>query len=275
MIQDINPHRYDLAFSHKAAEDGDYIVALRGGKILLTGEAGFLPTRADLGAVLSTADLVRLFSIDDTAFYYLPEAIEEPSGFVYEDAQSFRWFPERWLGFAGITAHHLASWYAKNRYCGCCREPMSRKADERALHCPACGNTLYPAIAPAVIVAITDGTRLLVTRYANRGSRNLALVAGFMEVGETFEDTVRREVMEEVGLKVRNIRYYKSQPWGFSGSVLAGFFVDLDGSPHITVDTGELEEALWLERGDMEQQDTSVSLTSTMMDAFRRDDFPR
>lgn len=81
---------------------------------------------------------------------------------------------------------------------------------ERMVHCEHCGNTVYPKICPGVIVAVTDGDRLLLTKYANRpGSVNYALVAGFTEIGETLEETVQREVMEEVGIKVKNIRYYK------------------------------------------------------------------
>lgn len=86
---------------------------------------------------------------------------------------------------------------------------------------------VFPKISPAVIVAVTDNDRVLLTKYAGRTYKNYALVAGFNEAGETIEQTVRREVMEEVGLKVKNLKYYKSQPWGLSGSLLSGFFVSL------------------------------------------------
>ena len=145
---------------------------------------------------------------------------------------------------------------------------------QRALTCPACGATVYPAIAPAVVVAVVDGNRIVLTRYAGRPHRRLALVAGFMEVGETLEDTVRREVREEIGAAVTNIRYYKSQPWGFSGSMLAGFFADLSGPPELTVDTGELSEALWVRREDIPPEGVNVSLTSEMIEAFRVGAFP-
>ena len=114
--------------------------------------------------------------------------------------------------------------------------------------CPECKNIEYPKISPAVIVAVTNGNRLLLSRYARGGYRNYALIAGFAEVGETLEDTVRREVMEEVGLKVKNIRYYKSQPWSFSDSLLVGFFAELDGDDTITLEEEELAEAVWFER---------------------------
>ena len=96
-----------------------------------------------------------------------------------------------------------------------------------------------------------------------------ALVAGFNEIGETLEETVAREVMEEVGLKVKNIRYYKSQPWGIVDDLLAGFYCDVDGSTEIRLDRNELKEAVWVERKDVEGQPHDLSLTNEMMVVFR------
>ena len=141
---------------------------------------------------------------------------------------------------------------------------------ERMVHCEHCGNTVYPKICPGVIVAVTDGDRLLLTKYANRpGSVNYALVAGFTEIGETLEETVQREVMEEVGLKVKNIRYYKSQPWSFSGTLLFGFYCDLDGDDTLTVDHDELSMASWFNREDIPDEGDNISLTKEMMMAFK------
>ncbi|MBQ3856272.1 MAG: NUDIX domain-containing protein, partial [Ruminococcus sp.] len=107
-------------------------------------------------------------------------------------------------------------------------------------------------------------------RYAkNRNYSYDALVAGFTEIGETFEETVAREVGEEVGLKVKNIRYYKSQPWGYSGSILAGFFCDVDGSDKVCLDESELSSAVWTERSQITGQPDGFSLTNDMMMAFK------
>jgi NAD+ diphosphatase len=119
-------------------------------------------------------------------------------------------------------------------------------------------------------VGVTNGDKLLITRYAkNRNYSYDALVAGFTEIGETFEETVAREVGEEVGLKIKNIRYYKSQPWGYSGSILAGFFCDVDGSDQVCLDESELSSAVWTERSQITGQPDGFSLTNDMMMAFK------
>ena len=98
----------------------------------------------------------------------------------------------------------------------------------------------------AIIVAVTDESRLLLTRYARGAYRKRALVAGFIEVGETPEEAVEREVWEECGVRVKNVRYFASQPWGLSGSLMLGFFAELDGDPQITLQDGELDWAGWI-----------------------------
>ena len=95
------------------------------------------------------------------------------------------------------------------------------------------------------------------------------MIAGFSEVGETLEETARREVMEEVGLKIRNLHYYASQPWSFSDTLLAGFYAELDGSDEIQLEREELSEGVWLSRDEIPVQDTSISLTGTMIERFR------
>ena len=171
--------------------------------------------------------------------------------------------------FAAITALQLHRWYKSRSFCGSCGAPTEPSRTERAMVCPKCGLIEYPKICPAVIVAVSDGERLLVSRYRDRPFRGWALIAGFVEIGETLEDTVRREVLEETGLRVKNLRYYKSQPWSFSDTLLAGFYCDLDGSDAIRIEEDELSEALWLPRGEIPPRGNDVSLTAEMMERFR------
>ena len=117
-------------------------------------------------------------------------------------------------------------------------------------------------------MAVTKGDALLVTRYRNGYNHN-ALVAGFTEIGETLEQTVAREVMEETGLKVKNIRYYKSQPWGIAQDILVGFFCEAEGDDKIRMDENELKYAEWVPRDEITLQPDSISLTNDMMKVFK------
>ena len=128
----------------------------------------------------------------------------------------------------------------------------------------------YPKISPAVIVGVIHKDRILMSKYAGNRASHYALIAGFAEIGETIEETVRREVYEEVGLHVKNLRYYKSQPWSFSDSLLFGFFAELDGDDEtITLDTRELSTAAWFTREEAPAQPLNISLTSEMIWKFK------
>ena len=163
-----------------------------------------------------------LFSIDEQDCF-LAECKETPVGYRYIHPRDFlhQDVKNHVNIYAAFTAFHLQKWYRDNRYCGKCGNKTEHDHRERAMRCPKCGNIIYPRINPAVIIGITEKDRILLTRYAH-GYTNNALVAGFTEIGETLEETVKREAYEETGLKVKNIRYYKSQPWGIAQDILRG-----------------------------------------------------
>lgn len=283
MIQEIYPEIYRNEFTPRKPEADDLVFCFKKDEVLMFGVEEMLlaPTvdmmRQSYG--VTDEDLVYLFRVNDDAIYMLnySQGIEEKTvelpGMEFRITRIFRTLEPKWIGFAGITASHLEKWYRSNQFCGCCGEKMEPKTTERAMRCAGCGFTDYPKICPAVIVGIIDGDKIMLTKYANRAFTRFALVAGFCEIGESVEDTIRREVMEEVGVKVKNIRYYNSQPWAFSESLLLGFFVDLDGDGDVTLDTDELKEAVWVPREEVpDDQENGLSLTYTMMQAFKRGD---
>ena len=216
MIQDIAPHRYQVAYAPCPPQESSRCFLFRGREILereVDGQLA-LPTWGELGAALGESRW--LFRIDETDYYLCTEGRKDPLplGYAWYNLREHRAKKPRLLRFAESTAYHLSLWYQDNQFCGRCGGETQPDDRERMLRCPRCGNLIYPKIAPAVIVAVTDGDRILMTRYQGRAYKGYALSAGFTEIGETAEDTVRREVMEEVGLQIKNIRYYGSQPWG-------------------------------------------------------------
>lgn len=274
MFQDIAPHRISYDPGHHAPAGSDHVFFLKQGRVLLKlGDAApVVPTYDDARGLLAgkTPDSVYLFSVDDVAYYACPEQPEESGPFAYGPMRLLREVKPDFAAFAGATAFHFAHWYGVNRYCGSCGGPMAAKDDERALCCPGCGMVKYPRISPVVIVGITRGEDLLLAKNATGEYRDYGLIAGFVEPGETLEAAAAREVMEEVGLKVTNLRYYKSQPWAFSQSLLMGFFGDLDGQGEVTLDGRELAEARWFERMELPMNDAiRFSLTWDMIHAFR------
>lgn len=271
MIQDIEPYRLANEYEPAPPEKDAYILWYKDDYILLrhSDEVLSFPRFSDIPPDMA-GRYAYLFSVGQDTFY-LSEAPEAAfnEDFYLENMQALRRTSPRYLTYAGLVGYQLYNWYRNRRFCGRCGQPMKPAANERMLYCPECGNLEYPKISPAVIVAVTNGDRILMSKYAGRAFKKYALLAGFAEIGETIEETVRREVMEEVGLKVKNIRYYKSQPWPFSDSLLFGFFADLDGDDSITLDENELAVAEWFTRDEMPVKADGFSLTNEMMMQFK------
>ena len=269
MIQDIAPHRLARRYDTRPAADGDIALCYQKGTVLLevVGEDYALPR---FGKQLPVSDARHLFELDgDDCFMVMNPPAEAPEGCRYVPYMELRAVRPQEVAFAAITGAQLHRWYGSRKFCGRCGQKMEPSDIERAMVCPDCGLIEYPKICPAVIVAVINGDKLMVTRYADRPFRGWALIAGFVEIGETLEDTVRREVMEEVGVKVKNLRYYKNQPWSFTDTLLCGFYCDLDGDDTVTLDTSELKEAHWLSREEIPPRQNEASLTAEMMERFR------
>ena len=293
MIQDIFPKKLNNSYREEKAEPYDNLMVFDEGRLFLkfdetSGEIIF-PTARSLGETVEnfTDNLTYLFSIDDEKYFLKNENTERSeNNFAAEKLREYEALTLREIRalktmskdkvFAAYTAFHLWKWYSDNKYCGKCGgrlvhdnlEISQGKLPERALFCKACNNKIYPRINPAVIIGVTNGDKMVITRY-RRGYANNALIAGFTEIGETLEQTVEREVMEEVGLHVKNIRYYKSQPWGMALDLLAGFFCEVDGDTEIKMDESELKYAEWVKREDIELQPSDYSLTNEMMKLFK------
>ena len=271
MLQDLAQGRLENEFRNIAATAEDLIVCFREDQVLLRRSADdtlTLPNCSQMGQCVSAPRY--MFRMEARNFFLWTEKAPTcpPDGFGYEPVRMLRQLKSKEICYAIMTAWHLYNWYRSNRLCGCCGTPTEHDTKERMLRCPNCGNLIFPRISPAVIVAVTNGDRLLLSKYAGRAYTRYALLAGYTEIGETVEQTVHREVLEEVGLHVKNLRYYKSQPWGVDGNILMGFYCDVDGSDAIAIDEEELAMADWYPRHDLPAQDDGISLTREMIRVF-------
>ncbi|MBI3947940.1 MAG: NAD(+) diphosphatase [Armatimonadetes bacterium] len=164
-------------------------------------------------------------------------------------------------------AAHLAHWDLAHRYCGRCGKPLALKRDERARACAACGQVYYPQIAPAVIVAVRREDRILLARSPRFAPGMFSVLAGFVETGESLEACIRREIREETGIEVRNLRYFGSQPWPFPNSLMLGFTAEHAGG-EIRVDGVEVLEADWFGAGNLPGLPGKLSIARALIDAF-------
>lgn len=240
--------------------DGPALAALwpRAHLLVLDGE-GRAPLAADgTLAPLPATDIAQapdghtFLGLRDGAAWFLAEpAVPLPpaSGWIdLRDAAS-QW--PAWQATLFAQSRALRHWHQRHRYCAACGGPLHYLRAGWLGRCEACGSEHYPRTDQAIIVAVTDGRRLLLGRQATWPPRRWSLVAGFVEPGETLEQTVAREVMEETGVRVRTqtARYVGSQPWPFPGSLMLGFIAEAD--PGEPVAREELEDARWFDADDV------------------------
>ncbi len=169
-----------------------------------------------------------------------------------------------------VRAVQLVAWDRDNQYCGRCQTPLELKAGERAKLCPACGLTRYPRISPAIIVAVHRDDRLLLARALRHPAGFYSVLAGFVEPGESLEDAVRREVREEVGVAVDDIRYFGSQPWPFPDSLMLAFTARYAGG-ELELEASEIAEAGWYAASELPATiPPPISIARALIDDFAR-----
>lgn len=281
MIQDIEPYQFNNQYEKREPLESDMFLSFCKNKVLANTSdlANPLPTFTDLGEDCADymVGAIYLFSVDDHPIFLVSKLasipnsrnIEEaPHGFAFVDIHKLYHADEKWVSLAVATGLHLNTWYNDTQHCGRCGKTMAHHSVLRAMKCQ-CNNIQFPRISPVVLAAIVKDGRIVATRYRDRPYKGLALNAGFVEIGESLEEALRREVGEEVGLKVRDVHYFASQPWGHTEIVMAGFFVEIEGDDTLTIDENELSEAMWMSREELPPQTDPMSLTARMFEAFR------
>lgn len=248
---DVMLTRTMFPLSHELQKNDKFVVFF-GERIAVTGTE-FIWNLDDVSALISQRDDLIYVDVADDASYYLLQMATDPCEFLGAQLKSLRslLFSQNELAFtlAGKAAQ-LIDWYNTHKYCGACGSETSNHNEQRAVVCHSCNRHYFPRINPCAIMLVVDGDRVLLARSARFKSDFFSCLAGFMEVGETAEETVAREVKEEVGLEVENIRYLKSQSWPFPSQLMLGFIADYK-SGEIVPEPGEIEEANWYHVSDL------------------------
>lgn len=171
------------------------------------------------------------------------------------------------LYLMGTKAVLVNDWYISHQFCGRCASKTEVDEKDMMLKCPECGQVHYPRIAPAIIVAIRNGDKLLMAKHSYHDNIRYALIAGFVEPGESIEEAVHREVAEEIGIKIKNLKYMRSQSWPFPNSLMLGFTAEYE-SGDIKVDGDEILKAKWFKKDEIIRYDSDISISDWLIQNF-------
>lgn len=249
-----------------------WLFAFRGAELLIREADLALPDAAAAAAL--GIDVAQALPVGLLGDIYCAAAVVErdapaPPGYAFTGLRRlFGAMDEERLAVAG-RASQIAEWARTHRYCGVCATPMQRVAGERCFKCPACGHVGYPRISPAMMVLVKRGNAILLARHARLPTSRFTALAGFVEPGESIEDAIHREVFEEVGLRVRDLRYFASQSWPFPHSLMIAFTAEYAGG-ELAPDRDEIVDARWFGPDDeLPEIPPPVSIAAALIDAHR------
>ncbi len=203
----------------------------------------------------------------DVVSLELPETAEAPDGMAFKDLRGLFFRLDEPLFWLAAHAVQIVAWDRDHQICGRCGTATEDHPQERSKRCPSCGLAHYPRLAPAVIVLVERGDEILLGRSPHFLPGVFSTLAGFVEPGESLERATAREIEEEVGVRVDNLRYFGSQPWPFPNSLMIGFRADYAGG-EIAVDPDELEAAAWFSLDDLPRLPSEISIARALIDAW-------
>ncbi|NEX62921.1 NAD(+) diphosphatase [Noviherbaspirillum galbum] len=224
----------------------------RGDELLLRGDDLTLPPATDAALLALPPERMHAVGMLEDRYCHaawLDASVAPPTGYAFRKLRTlFGIWDDGMVALAG-RAYQIVEWARTHRFCGACGTATAYLDHERCARCPQCGMTAYPRISPAMMVLVRRGDAILLARNAMSPTNRFSALAGFLEPGESVEEAVHREVMEEVGLNVTNLRYFGSQSWPFPHSLMIAFTADHAGGD-IQVDPTEIAEARWVGPGD-------------------------
>lgn len=242
-------------------------------KLLVTvkGEAVGIPFSGSLKEIgVDSDDKLYLGRLDGFHCYSVDAgknavAIE---GMEYQELRPVFNLLEVDLFILASRAFTIINWHRMSKFCGRCGTGTVMKQDERAKQCPNCSNLIFPRISPAIIIAVVRNDKLLLAHSKNFRPNFYSVLAGFVEPGETIEECAKREVMEEVGINVKNLKYFGSQPWPFPDSLMLAFTAEYE-SGEIKADGVEIMEAGWYGKDNFPETPTSTAIAGHLISWFK------
>ncbi|MDF2655827.1 MAG: nudC 2 [Bacillota bacterium] len=215
----------------------------------------------DMMDYMGTADGILCFCLS------FDEAVPIPEELEFESLRALYDSVDEMMGMVASRAVHLAGWSRRSKYCGVCGSPTQKDSAELAKRCSSCGNVIYPRISPAIIIAVIKEDKLLLAHNKNFKQKWYSTLAGFIEPGETIEACARREVLEEVGVAIQNIRYFGSQPWPFPDSLMIGLIADYE-SGEVTPDGVEIDDAAFFGTDELPDVPGKYSVAGKLINWF-------
>jgi NAD+ diphosphatase len=195
------------------------------------------------------------------------EGTVPPAGMAFEGLRQVHGRLDEDLFWIAARAVQIVDWDRTHRFCSRCGVPLNTKTTERAKECPQCGLLYFPRLAPAIIVLVQRGDKLLLARSRHFMPGMYSVLAGFVEPGESLEEAVMREIREEVGIEVKDISYFGSQPWPFPHSLMIGFTATY-ASRDISLDDSEIEDAGWFTIDNLPRIPGKISIARKLIDWF-------
>lgn len=234
-------------------------------KLISLSEIGLVPVRTQF---LGTLDNCPCYSaqLPEDTLAKLNEVIA-PNGMTLQGLRElYGTLDEDFYALSG-RAIQIVEWDRTHQYCGHCATPTTQLPHERTKRCPQCGLVNYPRLSPAIIVLVSRGEEVLLARAHRFPAGMYSILAGFVEPGESLEETVVREVREEVGIEVKDIRYFGSQPWPFPNSLMIGFTATyLSGD--LVIEPQEIADAAWFSKHNLPKLPSQVSIARKLIDWF-------
>lgn len=224
----------------------------RGDEILVHESEAALPDSeacALLGLTAQDLHPVWIFADNQHHTCHVARDVQAPADFVFQKLRAV--LAERPdFGALASRAFQVSEWARTHRYCGACATPMYKSDVELCFHCPACGFSAYPRISPAMMVLVKRDDHILLARHTNYATARYTALAGFVEAGESIEDAIHRETLEEVGLHVKDLRYFGSQSWPFPHSLMIAYTAEY-ASGKLRIQHDEIADARWFGPGDV------------------------